>query len=56
VQKVCLQEVEPDGLVSDAAMSVPGERITAESEYEGIRLRFCGELGTARISMQIDVG
>lgn len=55
VKEMCRQDVEPDGLVFDPA-SVSGERIAEEAEYEGVRVRFQGSLGTARISMQIDVG
>lgn len=55
VKEVCRQEVEPDGLDFDSA-SVAGERIAEEAEYEGVRVRFKGHLGTARGSMQIDVG
>jgi hypothetical protein len=35
---------------------VSGEQIAEEAEYKGVRVRFHGSLGTARISMQIDVG
>ena len=55
IREVCLQEVEPDGL-EFAPDSVSGERIAEEAEYEGVRVRFRGNLGTARVSMQIDVG
>lgn len=55
VKELCRQEVEPDGLDFDAT-SVLGERIAEEAEYEGVRVRFRGNLGTARVSMQIDVG
>jgi predicted nucleotidyltransferase component of viral defense system len=55
VKDVCQQEVEPDGLVFDAT-SVEGERITEEVNYEGIRVRFRGRLGTARVTIQFDVG
>jgi hypothetical protein len=48
-------EVEPDGLAFDAE-SIQTERITADADYEGIRIRFFGFLGTARIGMQIDIG
>jgi len=48
-------EVEPDGLVFDSE-SIRTERITEDADYEGIRVRFSGFLGTARISMQIDIG
>lgn len=55
VKEVCRQDVEPDGLDFDPA-SVVGERIAEEAESEGVRVRFQGNLGTARVSMQIDVG
>lgn len=55
VKELCRQDVEPDGLVFDPA-SVSGERIAEEAEYEGVRVRFQGSLGMARVSMQMDVG
>lgn len=55
VKEVCRQDVEPDGLDFNRK-SVVGERIAEEAEYEGVRVRFQGRLGTARVSMQIDVG
>ena len=55
VSEVCHMEVEPDGLDFDPA-SVVGERIAEEADYKGVRVRFHGNLGTARVSMQIDVG
>jgi hypothetical protein len=55
VKEIRGQDVEPDGLVFDPA-SVHGERIAEEAEYEGVRVRFRGKLGAARVSMQIDVG
>jgi hypothetical protein len=55
VKEICLQEVEPDGLVFDAD-GVQGVEITETAEYEGVRVRFQGNLGNARISMQVDVG
>lgn len=48
-------EVAPDGLVFDSE-SIRTERIDEDADYEGIRVRFNGFLGTARISMQIDIG
>ncbi len=33
-----------------------GERITEDVNYEGLRVRFQGNLGTARITMQLDIG
>ncbi|MBU1699071.1 MAG: nucleotidyl transferase AbiEii/AbiGii toxin family protein [Candidatus Eisenbacteria bacterium] len=55
VKEVCRQEVEPDGLEFNTD-TVMGARIAEEAEYEGVRVRFRGNLGTARVSMQIDVG
>jgi hypothetical protein len=48
-------EVDPDGLVFDSE-SIRTERITEDADYEGVRVRFSGFLGTVRISMQIDIG
>ena len=48
-------DVDPDGLTFDSR-SIVTERITQGAEYEGVRVRFRGALGTARISMQIDIG
>ena len=55
VKEVCRLEVQPDGLVFDST-NVQGEQIAEEAEYDGVRVRFQGNLGTARVSMQIDVG
>ncbi len=54
MKEVCRQQVEPDGLDFDPE-SVRGERIAEEAEYEGIRIKLRGSLGTARIAVQIDV-
>jgi len=55
IRNICLEDVEPDGIVFDAS-SVEGERITEWANYEGVRVRFRGKLGTARITMQLDIG
>lgn len=55
IREVIAMEVEPDGLSFDAD-SIQSERITEHADYEGIRIRFRGALGTARINMQIDIG
>jgi len=55
VKEVCAQEVEPDGLDFDRD-SIRGQRIAEETEYEGVRVRFHGKLGTASVTMQLDVG
>jgi len=54
IKDICVQEVEPDGLLFDAG-SVEGQRIIEAAAYEGIRIRFRGTLGAARIFMQVDV-
>lgn len=55
IREVCTAEVEPDGLVFDSA-TVKTERIKEDADYEGVRARFVGLLGKARVTMQIDVG
>ena len=47
--------VAPDGLAFEAD-SLRTERITEGTDYEGIRVRFPGALGTARVRMQVDIG
>lgn len=55
VRDICRQDFEPDGLVFDAA-DVEGERIVEDADYAGVRVRFRGTLGTARVTMQLDIG
>jgi len=55
VREICRQDVEADGLVFDPE-SVEGRRIAEDADYEGVRVRFRGKLGTARVSMQLDIG
>lgn len=55
IHTVMSVEVEPDGLTFDPK-SIQSERITEDADYDGIRIRFRGALGTARINMQIDIG
>lgn len=55
VREICRQAVDVDGLEFDSD-SVTGESITEEADYAGVRLRLRGKLGTARVTMQIDVG
>ena len=54
-KEICRQEVEPDGVVFDIA-TIGAERIAEDADYGGIRVRFRGSLGTARIVMQLDIG
>jgi hypothetical protein len=55
VRDICRQTVKPDGLEFDGE-SIVGQVITTDAEYDGFRVRFRGQLGTARIAMQIDIG
>lgn len=55
IKDVCTQEVQEDGLLFDLN-TVTGERIKEDADYEGVRVRFNGLLGTARVHLQIDIG
>lgn len=55
LKDVCVTEVEPDGILFDAG-TVDVVRIKEDAEYEGVRGRFVGFLGTARVTMQVDIG
>jgi hypothetical protein len=55
VREICAAEVEADGMAFDPA-TVKTERIKEDADYEGVRIRFVGMLGKARVAMQIDVG
>jgi hypothetical protein len=55
VKDVCGQKVQEDGLLFDPN-TVAGERIKEDADYEGVRVRFAGLLGKARVHLQIDVG
>jgi len=55
IKDILTVDVEADGLTFDPA-SIHAERITEDADYEGIRIRFLGALGSARINMQIDIG
>ena len=55
IRDILAVDVEADGLVFDLD-SIQSERITEDADYEGIRIRFRGILGSARITMQIDIG
>ena len=48
-------QVEDDGLLFDAE-TVNGEQIRLDAQYDGVRIRFAGSLGNARVSVQVDVG
>ncbi|MEA2079138.1 MAG: nucleotidyl transferase AbiEii/AbiGii toxin family protein, partial [Pseudomonadota bacterium] len=52
---ICLQQVEPDGSVFEPD-SIGGERIVEDADYGGVRVRFRGTLGTARVIVQLNIG
>lgn len=55
IRDILTVDVEADGLEFDPD-SIQTERITEDAEYNGIRIRFLGTLGSARINMRIDIG
>lgn len=55
VRDICAVDVEPDGMNFDP-VGVKCERIKEDADYEGVRVRFVGKLGTARAPMQLDIG
>ena len=54
IRTICALETEDDGLKFDP-QSVRGERIKEDADYEGVRIKFIGLLGQARIPMQLDI-
>jgi hypothetical protein len=55
VRKICVQPVEPDGVSFDSD-SVEGEIINEDADYQGVRIKFHGYLGKARIDLRLDTG
>lgn len=55
MRDVCTQPVESDGLAFDPD-SIQGQRIVEDADYGGVRIRFTGAMGKARVFMQIDIG
>jgi hypothetical protein len=55
IQEICNQPVESDGMTFDPE-SVIGEITLEGADYHGIRLRFWGYLGEARVRMIVDIG
>ena len=53
--EVCAQPVEPDGLIFNLN-TVKGAKIAEDANYEGVRIRFQANLGTARVTLQLDIG
>ena len=55
IRTICLTPVEPDAVVFDTD-AVRIEAIRAEDEYAGIRATLPTRCGTARLTLQIDMG
>jgi len=55
MKKICQQKVVPDGIFFNPE-TISATRIIEDVEYDGIRVRIPGNLGTIRLSVQIDVG
>jgi len=55
IRDVCAIDSVDDGLKFDP-QTVKAQRIKEDADYEGVRIRFRGQLGNARIHMQVDVG
>jgi hypothetical protein len=55
MKDTCETDVEVDGIFFDAE-TVTADRIAENAEYEGVRVRIRGNLGKARVSLQIDIG
>ena len=55
IRDVCAIDNVDDGLKFDPE-TVEAQRIKEDANYEGVRIRFRGQLGNARIHMQVDVG
>ena len=55
ISDVCAVDSVDDGLKFDPE-TVEAQRIKEDAVYEGVRIRFHGQLGNARIHMQVDVG
>lgn len=51
----CQVEVKEDGLIFEPD-TVAGEETREDQAYKGVRIKFLGKLGNARIPMQIDIG
>jgi hypothetical protein len=55
IRAICTAEVEPDAVVFDSD-SIRIEAIRAEDEYSGTRATLLAHCGTARLTLQVDLG
>ena len=54
-REICSIVVPQDGLIFNPG-TIKGGRIKEDADYEGVRIKFTGFLGKARIPMQVDIG
>lgn len=54
-REICTQEVELDGMVFEL-QDIGGFETQDDADYAGVRIRFGGRLGSARVRMQVDIG
>jgi predicted nucleotidyltransferase component of viral defense system len=55
IKEVIAEPVPEDGMVFDTG-TINVEQTQIDSDYEGVRVKFAGHLGKARVPMQIDIG
>lgn len=55
IRQVLAVEKQGDGIVFDPE-SITVEPITEDADYEGLRIRFRGDLDAARLTIQLDIG
>lgn len=54
IKEVCVVASEEDGIDFNPR-TVAGERIKETADYPGVRVRFTGKLGQAKVTMQLDL-
>src|SRR3989304_640582 len=55
IKDICKLSPSVDDGVDFLVSSIKGEKMQLQNEYEGIRIKFEGRLGSAKIPMQIDI-
>lgn len=55
MSSACAVSFEEDGIVFDPK-SIRAEKIKEDADYEGVRIKLEGKLGTAKTPLQIDIG
>ena len=55
IRAILTVDVKEDG-ITFLQDSLKAENITEDADYEGVRVRFTGEMSNARVNMQLDIG